>query len=158
MIRNRIYRAIVILTMTITFAAFGRGQAGSPSFTLSIALPQPVTKAAAPIRLDLTVENETDQLLILGTIRNGGRRSGIILRNEKDEALPYRDDPSPGEIYKFSDFGLGVGPRKRATESVDLGRYFNLTTPGQYSLQIRRRDPLTHLQVLSNKVTLTIIP
>lgn len=144
--------------MAIAFALSCGGQADSPSFTLSIALPQPVTKAAAPIRLNLTVENETDQLLILGTIRNGGRRSGIIVRNQKDEALPYKDDPPPGEFNKFSGFSLGVEPKKRSTESVDLRRYFNLAAPGQYSIQISRRNPLTRLQVLSNSVTLSIIP
>jgi hypothetical protein len=112
---KRVYRAIAIVITTVAFAVSCSGQADGPSFTLSVALPQPKMKASTPIRLDLSIKNETNQVLFLGSIRNGGRRSGITMRNQGGETMPYKDDPPPREIYRFSNLGLGVEPNKRST-------------------------------------------
>jgi hypothetical protein len=154
---NRICGSIVTVVFAISALACS-GQAEAPSFRVKIALPNPTLRAGSPIRLDMTVQNETNQVLITNSIRFGGRQSGIVVRDHEGKAMSYKDDPAPDSIQKVTGASLGVGPGKCATESVNLSRYFDFRAPGQYSIQIVRIDPLTRLQVSSNLVTLTITP
>lgn len=154
---RRIFSLIVTLPFAISALAC-LGQDKGPSFKVLMALPDATVKTDSPIRLNMTVENETNQVLFIGSIRFGARESGIIVRDREGKKLPYKYDPAPDSIHKVSGAGLGVGPGKTAAESVNLNRYFNFRAPGKYSVQVILMDPLTHMQVASNSATLTVTP
>jgi hypothetical protein len=123
------------------------------SFTLSIGSPSLTWKSADPIRLDATVKNLTDQRLHLYSSESAWERGEIIVRDGSGNAVPPVQNPG---LIKLSFTSIFVEPSKSLRESFNISRQFNLTKPGQYSLQIDKEDPTTKTVVKSNTLVLTV--
>jgi hypothetical protein len=51
-----------------------------------------------------------------------------------------------------------VQPGQSAVQTAHLAKLVNLSRPGQYTVKVSRRDPVTHVLVESNEVTLNVVP
>jgi hypothetical protein len=144
--------------MVAYFAANRVGaQTSNPSFAITISSRTTTFESGSPIRLDITIENHLNQVLLLGSTRTvDGARSGIIILRSDGSRVEPIHQPQPGDIK--SGMGIGLEPHKGGTESLNLGRFFDLTKPGQYSVQVKKRDPQNNLDVGSNLLTITITP
>jgi len=108
------------------------------------------------VLVDITIENTSSERIVLISNRLGPGQAGITIWDSIGNELPRR-----GEFQSYSspsNFGQIIDPGKSATETVDLNRWFNLTKPGQYTVQARKRIPGTNSFVESNKLTITITP
>jgi hypothetical protein len=96
--------------------------------------------------------------MILRDNRLGPQEAGISIWDSNGNQLPPRDEfkPRPDSIH--SGLGMGISPGKSITESVDLNRWYDLTKPGQYTVQARKRIPGSNSVVESNKLAITILP
>jgi hypothetical protein len=130
-------------------------QEAKPSFTLSISSPSETWKSADHIRVHVTLKNLTNRQLRLSNSRSAWERGEIIVRDGSGNVVPPIQDP---KMVKQSGSIMFVDPRESPKESFNISRQFDLTRPGQYSLQIEKEDPTTKTVVKSNTLVLTITP
>jgi hypothetical protein len=141
--------ALLVFACTGTYSA--HAQVADPSIAILISSPKSTWRSGESLRLDVIIENHTNQLLILGSSRSG--RTGITIRDGDGNLIPPID---PGDAQVGSQFGLGVGPNKSAKESVEVDQLFNMAKPGTYRIQVQKRDPIRNETVWSNTLTITI--
>lgn len=152
--RLRAVAVSVILSLAIVHAG---AQAATPSFSISIELPNATLESGSPIRLDITIENHLNQGPFLSSNRTWrGAVSEITVLTSEGQRVGPLHKPQPGE--RQSGLGIGLGPHESSSESLNLGRFFDLTKPGKYSVQVKKRDPENNRIVESNIVTINITP
>jgi len=59
-------------------------------------------------------------------------------------------------LPRSGDFGMSLKPGASDHEQFDLGESFDLTKPGKYTVQLKRKDVKTGVEVESNTVTVTV--
>lgn len=151
---NRRLLAILLLNLLASIPTVGLiAQTENPPFRVSIDSPKRVFAAGSGIRVDITVENYTDHVLFLSG-NTGERGSGFVVQDVDGKYLDSLID-IPGA--KRSGIGLGIGPHKRLNEAVNICRFFDLTKPGNYSIQVRKRDPKSGSLIGSNILKITIL-
>jgi hypothetical protein len=136
----RMERLAFILTIVPGIAAtFEMRAQAEPSFDVTISSPARVFVTGSLIRLDVTIANRTDHVLLLRSSRCGPKAAGITIRGDQQNALEPRREfrEAPDQIP--CNLGGGVTPSKSVTESVVIGRWFDLSRPGRYSIQLDRR-------------------
>jgi len=133
-------------------------QSASQPFTVVISAPATATKSGSIVRLDITVNNNLSDRMFLTSNRLEPGEAGISIRDSDGNQLAPRDEFKPRPDAIHSRFGVNIPPGKSITESVDLNRWFDLTKPGQYTVQAKKRIPGSHSFVESNKLTITITP
>jgi len=143
-------------------------RAAQQSFTISISTAQSSFKATREIRLQVIITNTSQQEIAVGNA--GGEAaelSGyeIIVFDDKGNAPPEtryhkgvrREDPNipvgTGSLVKVS-----LGPGQSLKDATILNRLYDLSKPGNYTIQVQRTDPETKTVVKSNIITLTITP
>ena len=115
-------------------------------------------KNGSTVRIDITMANQSSDIMILRSNRLGPQEAGMIVWDQNGHALSPRDGfkERPDTIHRG--MGVVIRPGKSVTESVDLNKWFDLTTPGQYTVQSSRKVPGDGEMVESNKLTITITP
>jgi len=129
----------------------GRLANADAAFTVSIAAPKTSLASGTPIRLYVTVENHTSQRLWLNDVRAG---FGVSVHDGQGNLLKSALDGP----YVGSRFAEIVEPGKPQTELLNVAKVFDLTKPGNYSVQAEMKDMGTKELARSNSVTITITP
>ena len=150
-------RALVIAIAPI-WSICTTAQRPTPSFTASIQVPKSTLTSGSAIRVDIALENQTDELLSVEGLRNGPRGSGILIWNWKNKALEPFDKGREKPDSVRPGFATAIPPRQKVTEFVNLANWFDLTTPGRYTIQVRKKDKIGGGWVESNKLMITIVP
>jgi purine nucleosidase len=124
----------------------------TPAFTLSVSAPKTTLVSGEPIRLDVTIENHTDRLIMLPDYRSS---AGITVWDSGGNILSRAE---AAQFHHGSIFASMVESGKTITESLNVGRFFDLTKPGEYSIEIEGRDQDSKSVSKSNTVTVTVTP
>lgn len=132
------------------------GQDDSPTFTLSLSSLGSEYGVGSMIRLDIKIQNLSDQLVILSSSRIGGRNTGIRVR--KDDGTEILAPNDTEENLRPGKLAIGIGPGKTGREAVDLAKLFKMTDPGKYYVTLHRKDPISRKIVSSNTLEITIVP
>ncbi len=131
-------------------------QDAKQSFVISISSPSTTWKSTDSIRLDVAVKNLTDQRIQVSSSRSAWETGEILIRDGSGNVIPPIQNPQT--VFRSSGSSIVVKPGKDYTESFNISKQFDLTKPGQYSLQIEKKDPSSNTVVKSNILVLTITP
>lgn len=123
---------------------------------LSIRAKESSVKSGAAIWVDVTLENKSDQdLLVFRVLTSvdddqGGWLYNADVQNEKGQKPPRT---------KFKT-GIGSGasiplqPGKTITDRINICKLYDVSQPGKYSIQVYRPDG----SLRSNTITVTVTP
>ena len=151
------FRLCVGAAMLVGLISAG-AQKTTPSFTASIQAPKATLKSGSAIQVDITLENQTDELLSVEGLRSGLKGSGLIVWNGENKALEPLDKAKDEWDSARSKIATALPPRQKVTEFVNLAKWFDLNEPGQYTIQLRKKDPINGGWIESNKIMITVIP
>ena len=155
--KTRFAITVIALTAAISLA-IGQSQQGSP-FSLTLQAVNATVQQGAPILVELTTTNNLSQPLKLGK-SNPGSEYQMDVRDAQGQPVAqtalYKDLQNPQYVFRLTTQILK--PQESAKEQVDIGKFFDLTKPGTYSVQIQRLVPRQYGSgtVKSNIVKLTI--
>lgn len=144
----------------------------APGYTLTLDQPTVDLHLGAPIEVTLTVKNITDHDIFWSArweIGKDGAYKGFRYRLMKDgkEAdttffhryISGRQRPGdPNEVDSGSSILLPKPPGIIFVMTLDLGRLYKITEPGQYTLGISRVAEDNKTIVHANTITLNIVP
>ena len=131
-------------------------QSASLPFTDVISAPAGTIKSGSNVRIDITIKSNSSERMTLRDNRLGPQEAGISIWDSSGNQLPPRDEFK--SYFTLSRFGMIIDPGKSIIESVDLNRWFDLTKPGQYTVQAKKRIPGSKSFVESNKLIITLVP
>jgi hypothetical protein len=144
-----------IFMLAVTLA---RAQGSGSSFAVSIGCPKTTLPSGEAIRVDITLKSQPSELVIVEGLRTGPRGARIIVwdADGKIKDLVESAKDKPDSIRRG--FSTVIPPGRSVTEPANVSNWFDLSKPSQYSLQVRKRDPISGAIVESNKLTITILP
>lgn len=128
-------------------ATYAGAQDTNKSFAISIATPNATFASGSLIRLDITLTNNTNERVILPNIRRG----------PEDVRLQPRDSAKREPNSRGSSFSTIIPPKRCVTNSIGVEKWFDLSKPGQYSLQLRIKALGSVEVVESNKLAITVL-
>lgn len=81
--------------------------------------------------------------------------SGILVKDSDRRLLLGSHEPkNPAFVHHH---GFGVEPGKRAVEEMDIGRIYDLTRPGTYTVYLDKKFGPGSNEVKSNEITFTVV-
>jgi len=150
-------------------------QTVSARFSLSVSIPDAAVKVGAPIWVIVTKENTSDQNLsvyraIAGDSDQGGWVYRVIAQDEKGRKAPktkfgrHVQGPETADeaIEPASMVGSGgyipLAPHKSISDRINIGKLYDLTHAGKYTVQVQEFDEESKTYVKSNPITVTVTP
>lgn len=155
--KTRFAIATVTLMAAISLA-IGQTQQGPP-FSLTLQAVNATIQQGAPVLVELTTTNNLSQPLKLGK-SNPGSEYQIDVRDAQGQPVAqtalYKDLQNPEYVFRLTNQILK--PQESAKEQFDIGKFFDFTKPGTYSVQVQRLVPRQYGSgaVKSNVIKLTI--
>ena len=131
--------------------------AQSASLSMAVSMPHTVIVGDGPVQLDVSITNHSDQLVLLPDVRGPAPVSGVTIHDvENGEYVKSRLESS-GEWNKLagSRFATAVPAGKTHRETLNVRSWFDLA-PGDYSVCVKEKDPVTGDEIVSNAVTFTV--
>jgi hypothetical protein len=175
--RYQIFCLIAVLSCTLTaISQCANGAGGSQALSLTIQLARDTVKVGDPVLVDVVLTNNSPQDVSIW--RENGPDAGesykIDVRDElgepgRDTKLGYYRNGhvdlskvKPEEIDQKYLNGSGACFVLRAGASlhdeIDVARFYLLSKPGQYSIQLSVLDPVVSKEVKSKAATITVTP
>ena len=168
--------SVVLLLSAMTSVAMCAALAKtSPSIAISISAPKDVVAAGARIRIDIAVTNVSESVITLpydssGKVDLSGFRFDVTCGDGRQpKIMKYYWEKTgrkaPKENVKdinrdyivVSDVEpLPVQPRDAVKYYAVMNDLYDLSVPGQYTIQVNGTDPVTNAVVESNKITITV--
>jgi hypothetical protein len=133
-------------------------QAPTEPVSISISAPVLIVTIGSPVRLDITVTNNTNAIQFLPNSRIGPEDAGMVVLKSDGARLQPRDSERRTPGGRISMPKEMFPPKRSVTYALNIARWFDLSVPGQYSIQVKQRVSGSNLDVQSNRVVVTIIP
>jgi hypothetical protein len=138
-------------------------------FTVKISSVQDVFKSGSEIRLQIAITNITDSdIAISRAIDDTSAEVGgwtIEVWDDTDKAPPetqyqrlLRGEGLPDEPLEWSVIMGSLSPGETFKDAMIVTKFYDLSKPGKYSIQVQRIDPTSKVAVKSDKITVTVTP
>lgn len=144
-------------TIMVTVVQLPQGE--QPAIDLYINIPNNVVKAGSPITLYLVVTNTSDHLIQYDPsldrlhIELLNHQGGLVPPTERGQkTLAYRGYENKAFSYQIKPDGSVRGAE------IPLNTIYDLSRPGEYTIQVSRFDDTSKTWVKSNTITLTVTP
>jgi len=156
----KIYRAfLLILVALVTFnSAFG--QTAKQPFTITISTDKPTVVAGSHVYIKIKLTNTSDHTVDRSTAYSNGldRQYLYDVCDENGNSVE-----KPGEHHELNGVSLATGelaPGETANGETRITTLYDLTKPGQYTVQLSRFIGKDEKQgvVKSNTITITVVP
>jgi hypothetical protein len=108
-------------------------------FEVKLTTPTVTFTVGFPVRVDITIANHSQQLLSLIDPRCEPEAARMTVRDSQHALLQPRDRWSKESMETAArpcGHGEGVAPSKSITLFLNIGRWFDLSRPGQYFVQV----------------------
>jgi hypothetical protein len=181
-----IRRKLLLLGALLTFSMTGLSQClsangspvdGKPGLALSLRAVQDTAKSGNPVFVSIVLTNKSDQdMSIWG--ENGpdaGGSYGIDVYDARNTLAPdtklgrYKNGhvdlaklPVEQLEPKYMNGSGGCFTLKAGTSlsqgKINVSRYYDLSVPREYTIQLRKYDPVLHKNAKSNVVKVTVVP
>ena len=159
-----------------------------PPFSLTIRTTQDVVTAGSEVRVVITLTNISDHDIYdsvpVTSSPAGENYYGIEIRDDKGVRAPLTrfgyiargEKPPPdkpaqsqngnadqtrdwgGSFYSGSELTVTVEPGKDSYAAIIANQQYDLSRPGKYSIQVSHWDYESKTIVLSNTITVTVVP
>jgi hypothetical protein len=142
-------------------------------FSLSISVAHDTVKAGSPIVVKIQFKNISDHD-ISRVVRPEGAAHGELLgfppivRDDQGKEPPLtrqgrlifgRQTPADRTIYSGTSVGgTAMHPGHVITPEIRLSELYDLSAPGKYTIQVWTYDDENKEKVMSNTVTVTVVP
>lgn len=150
-------KSIAALLPLLAPAVFAAGQKPNPPIAITISTLNTTIVSGSRIRLDIFTTNSSDQLVVLPSSRMDPEDAGITIRNSEGATLKPRES-APKREGTGSHFGAYIPPGEKIDEALPLDKWFDLTTPGKYDVEVEKRVHGFKGVAKSNTLTITVIP
>ena len=153
------YHALISLAGILVSSA---AQTSQPTFSVTIAAAQGPFQAGSPIKIDITIKNVSDHEIRV-------EREAIQSMGESTHEFDVRDsngNPVPETRYyrRFKDpltwhnYRRSIlAPGGTAKDEVTLNKLYDLSIPGEYTVQARRHNDFYSGEwVKSNTIKITV--
>jgi acetyl esterase/lipase len=136
---------------------------GNSSFLISISAPNNEVQVGSDARVVITLRNVTKHQILFAH-RPGADAAEfsytIVVRNAAghvmEETAYAREARERGDAEgRTVDY---VQPGQSVAQTAHLGKLVSLSKPGEYRVKVSRRDPATHAVVVSNEITVDVVP
>lgn len=135
----------------------------NPPFSIVISVPSEVRSGhGVEVKIELTNRSNHNLNMSTAIIDLTGADPNFVV-----DVRDSKGNPTPKRVYDHADLatwhalvGYFVEPGKTYTEGEDVARQYDMTTPGQYVIQVSRRvsnNPADGF-IKSNTVTVTVTP
>ena len=145
-------------------------QSTDPGFSIVVAGPTRQPKVNEPLKVTITVTNTTNHVVYWSSdvgkdtqytafhydLEQNGHEVETTFFHRKVTGRNRPGDPE--ETYSSSSVLLPHAPGKMFEMTIDLKRLYEISAPGQYTLQVSRYDEATKSTVRSNTIVLDIAP
>jgi len=159
----------------LTLKISGQASSSQPRFSITLSPPADPITLAAPIEIVITVKNTSNQELewtadIGDNIaymddEKNYRAFHVLLTKDGHEpvttvfhrmlrGIPGPDDPAVGFYKRF--LIAAFEPRQSSRLTIDLKRLYQITEPGEYTLEVSHYEEESKTTIHSNKLTLKI--
>lgn len=124
-------------------------------FSIVLEQAKPLPGQEGQIRLQITVKNLTDDLLLLRSFRDRNVDSRVVLKRGSSQVMqrPQENDGSLPIVHEGS--AMAVKPHSTTKEIIRLNRLYDLSS-GSYTVYVMEDDYSTKSVVRSNTVSLDI--
>ena len=152
----------VLLAASCVLSVFGQMRTALAPFNVTISPETPVVKATHPVIVDVTVTNTSNRRLLIQE-RNPATDYEFDVRDERGNAVPETDlgrklKEPPTIPMNSRNFGVYLRPNESTKETIALSDLYDLSHPGQYTIQVSRavsNKPKDGV-VKSNTITVTV--
>jgi hypothetical protein len=156
-----------LLATALALAAACAAQTASPKFTLTITAAKTSVPVGSPMAVVAEMKNVSDRDIYTGiTVSDDGvqlHHIDIRVLNKDGQPVPETDRgmlihgrrPRGSTVISHA-VAVPVAPGESTPENFDLAKEFDLTKPGEYTVQAQRMDYPTQTLVKSNTITFTI--
>jgi hypothetical protein len=141
-----------------------------PVFSITLAAPAEPIHLGTPINLTVTINNVTTKEIYWEADRGknsvykavnislvkGGHEPETTLLNRRIHGKQRADDPV--DAGSGSSIVLSYPPGKMFTMTIDVTKLYQITEPGQYTVEASRYDDDSKTIVRSNFITLDVVP
>jgi len=141
-----------------------------PGYTLTVDQPLSSISLKAPISVTMTVKNISGEEILWRAYRGkdseykgfrfllkkNGQEVETTFLHRKLTGRQRQDDPS--DVMSGSSIVFPWEAEKKFLMTIDLKRLYEITEPGQYTLDISRPEEDNKTVVRANTVTLDIVP
>jgi hypothetical protein len=157
-------------------------QSARPAIAIVVSTPANEVKTGVNIQLEIVVTNISRHKITVKQTWGAGEATApnhIIVRDGTDKLIPADDElefrrfvsaraanedtnkdihETLGHIPTASDHQFLLKPGETSRQETSVTRFFNLSTPGKYIIQVERLDQDSHLTVKSNPIMVTVTP
>lgn len=158
---------ILALLLDALVTSFGPIQAppAKQPFAIQISAPQQALEAGSGLEIEILLKNTSAEPLDcsgnLSDLTGQDSNVTVDVRDEHGHPLAKRIYPHPELAGGHPILNCTVAPGKTWIMSQSVGRIFDMTRPGKYTIQVSRPISFTDPQagvVRSNTLTVTIVP
>jgi hypothetical protein len=156
----RIIRASLLTLMVFAAISSGFGQTAKPPFTITISADKPTVVAGSHVYIKIKLTNTSDHNVDRSTAYSNGldRKYIYDVRDEDGKSVE-----KPGEHHELNGVSLAMGelaPGDSVDGETRITTLYDLTKPGQYTVQLSRYIGNDEKQgvVQSNTITITVLP
>lgn len=130
--------------------------------SIAISTPQSALKVGSEVRIEVTLTNTSNRRVLIQE-RNPATDYQIDVRDERGTAVPETDfgrklKEPPVIPMNSRNFGMYLRPNESTKENIALSDLYDLSHPGQYTIQVSRavsNKPKDGV-VKSNTITVTV--
>jgi hypothetical protein len=153
--RQKIVLHLIWMGLMVGVALAG-AQSTGPAYSLSLNVPSTSLSVGADIKVHITMKNTSDHDLFYRVDPSGKLLPfSFDVRDSQGAAVPKMPRrPGPGASGSY--FRGTLHPGESIERDRILGKEFDLSKPGRYTIHVERQDD--DVVVRSNVVTITVVP
>ena len=137
-----------------------------PTFALTISTDHETVAPGAKVIVTVHLTNVSDHALSFGRFGFGGPDVSyrVEVRNSQGQLAPYTEDYGKRQRHESPydqpivgrAAGYGVEKGETATETIEVTKQYDLSTPGKYTIRVSHPDPAANVDVQSNTISLAV--
>jgi hypothetical protein len=174
MIRPKITGFLALL-LAMTAGLLWAAEKAKPSIAISISAPKDVVGAGAQTRIDITITNISDSAVALpydssgkadlsgfrfDVTRGDGKQPKIMKyyweKTGRKASKENVKDINREYIVVSNVVSLPLQPKETVKYYAVMNDLYDLSVPGQYTINVNGTDPVTNAVVKSNEVAVTV--
>lgn len=148
-----------VFILLVISAAIGRGQSSEAPFSIVITPHRDAVKAGSEVLLDVEAVNTSDKPIRWFFTKQDLEYDTDVRDSSGTQAQEtvYGRKLHRGELLQGSIISSELKPGQQVRGSIVLSDIYDLTKPGEYAVQVMRKDVVSRQVVRSNRIVVRIL-